>query len=198
MNLAPIVIERDGRGERAIDIWSLLMRKRIVFLGTAIDDAVANLVVAQLLYLQSEDSKTPIELWVNSPGGSVSAGLAIYDAMQFVSAPIHTTCVGLAASMGAVILAGGENGRRRSLPHAKIMIHQPWGGFQGQASDVAIHAEQILQTKKLLNGLLAKATGKDLAQVEIDADRDKYFTADEAKDYGLIDEIVEATPSLDK
>ena len=191
MNLAPIVIERDGRGERAIDIWSLLMRKRIVFLGTAIDDAVSNLIVAQLLYLQSEDAKTPIKLYVNSPGGSVSAGLAIYDTMKHISAPIHTTCVGMAASMGAVILAGGEQGTRSALPHAKIMIHQPWGGFQGQASDIAIHAEQVLHSKETLNKLLAQDTGKTLEQMVIDTDRDKYFTAIEAKEYGLVDEVTD-------
>ena len=187
MNLAPIVIERDGRGERAVDIWSLLMKKRIIFLGTPIVDEVANLVIAQLLYLQSEDAKTPIEMYINSPGGSVTAGMAIHDTMRHIEPPIATTCVGLAASMGAILLSSGEKGMRRALPHAKIMIHQPWGGFEGQASDIAIHAQEIIKTRERLNQLLAEYTGREFSEVEQDTDRDNYFSAEEAREYGLID-----------
>ena len=189
MNLAPMVIERDGRGERAYDIWSLLLKHRIVFLGTPIDDAVANLVVAQLLYLNTEDKKSPIQMFINSPGGNVSAGLAIYDTMKHIDAPIHTTCTGLAGSMGAILLSAGERGHRSALPHSRIMIHQPWGGFQGPASDNAIQAEEVIKTKKQLNELLAENTGRLLEDVERDTDRDKFFSAQEAKEYGLIDEV---------
>jgi ATP-dependent Clp protease protease subunit len=185
-----MIIERDGRGERAYDIWSLLLKKRIVFLGTAIDDAVSNLVVAQLLYLQSEDAKTPIEMYINSPGGSVSSGLAIYDTMKFIDAPVHTVCIGLAASMGAILLAAGEKGRRTALPHARIMIHQPWaGGIQGQATDIAIQAEEILKTRNRLNELIASDTGRELDDITRDTDRDKFFSADEAREYGIIDAV---------
>jgi ATP-dependent Clp protease, protease subunit len=193
MNLTPMVIERDGRGERAYDIWSLLMKKRIIFLGTQVDDALANLIVAQLLFLESEDKKTPINMYINSPGGSVTSGLAIYDTMKHVAPPISTTCVGLAASMGAVLLAGGEKGMRRALPHAKIMIHQPWGGYQGQASDIAIQAEQIINTRQRLNELLAMDSGQPIEQITEDTDRDKYFSAADAVEYGLIDAVT--TPS---
>ena len=184
-----MVIQRDGRGERALDIWSLLLQKRIVFLGTPVSDEVANLVIAQLLYLQSEDSKTPINMYINSPGGSVTAGMAIHDTMRHISAPVSTTCVGLAASMGAILLSAGTKGMRRALPHAKIMIHQPWGGYQGQASDIAIQAEEIIKTKKSLNTLLAEYTGRKQEEIEIDTDRDKYFSAEEAVKYGIIDEV---------
>jgi len=189
MNLAPMVIQRDGRGERAVDIWSLLMQKRIVFLGFPIDDNIANLVVAQMLYLESEDSNTPINMYINSPGGSVSAGLAVYDTMMHIKAPVHTTCIGLAASMGAILLTAGEKGHRSALPNAKVMIHQPWGGFQGTASDIAIHAEEILKTREKLNKIIADRSGKPIEQVSVDTDRDKYFTAEEAKEYGVIDEV---------
>jgi len=190
MNLAPMIIERDGRGERAYDIWSLLLKKRIVFLGTAIDDAVSNLVVAQLLFLQSEDAKTPIEMYINSPGGSVSAGLAIYDTMKFIDAPVHTVCIGLAASMGAILLAAGEKGHRTALPHARIMIHQPWaGGIQGQATDIAIQAEETLKTRNRLNELISMDTGRSLEDIARDTDRDKFFSAEEAKEYGIIDSV---------
>ena len=182
MNLVPMVIERDGRGERAVDIWSLLLKKRIIFLGTPIDDTIANLIIAQFLYLQSEDKKTPIEMFVNSPGGSVTAGLAIYDTMNNIAPPVSTTCVGMAASMGAVLLAAGVKGQRRALPHAKILIHQPWGGYQGQASDVAIQAEEMLKTRDRLNEILAKATGQTVEEIAKATDRDKYFSADEAGD----------------
>ncbi len=189
MNYAPMVIQRDGRGERAVDIWSMLMQKRIVFLGTPVTDEVANLVIAQLLYLESEDSKTEINMYINSPGGSVTAGMAIHDTMRHIRAPVSTTCVGLAASMGAILLAAGEKGMRRALPHAKIMIHQPWGGFQGQASDIAIQAEEIIKTKEKLNRLLADYSGRTIEEIERDTDRDKYMSAIDARDYGLIDEV---------
>ncbi len=189
MNYAPMVIQRDGRGERAVDIWSMLMQKRIVFLGTPVTDEVANLVIAQLLYLESEDSKTEINMYINSPGGSVTAGMAIHDTMRHIRAPVSTTCVGLAASMGAILLAAGEKGMRRALPHAKIMIHQPWGGFQGQASDIAIQAEEIIKTKEKLNRLLADYSGRTIEEIERDTDRDKYMSATDARDYGLIDEV---------
>lgn len=189
MNFAPMVIQRDGRGERAVDIWSMLMQKRIVFLGTPVTDEVANLVIAQLLYLESEDPKTEINMYINSPGGSVTAGMAIHDTMRHIRAPVSTTCVGLAASMGAILLSSGEKGMRRALPHAKIMIHQPWGGFQGQASDIAIQAEEIIKTKDKLNQLLAGYTGRTIEEIERDTDRDKYMSAVDARDYGLIDEV---------
>lgn len=189
MNYAPMVIQRDGRGERAVDIWSMLMQKRIVFLGTPVTDEVANLVIAQLLYLESEDPKTEINMYINSPGGSVTAGMAIHDTMRHIRAPVSTTCVGLAASMGAILLAAGEKGMRRALPHAKIMIHQPWGGFQGQASDIAIQAEEIIKTKERLNRLLADYSGRTIEEIERDTDRDKYMSAADARDYGLIDEV---------
>lgn len=189
MNVAPLILERDGRGERWYDIWSLLLKKRIIFLGTPIDDTVANLVVAQLLYLNAEDAKAGIEMYINSPGGGVSAGLAIYDTMKYIDAPVHTTCTGLAASMGAILLAAGEKGHRSALPHSRIMIHQPWGGFQGAASDIAIHAQEVLKTKDQLNNLLAVDTGRKLEDIERDTDRDKFFSSDEARDYGLIDTV---------
>jgi len=197
MNLAPIVIERDGRGERAYDIWSLLLKNRIIFIGTPIDDHIANLVVAQLLYLQTEDAKTPVRMYINSPGGSVTAGMAIYDTMKDIEPPIETTCVGLAASMAAILLAAGTPGQRRSLLHAKILIHQPWGGYQGQASDIAIQAEEIIKTKELLNGLLARDTGRTIEEITRDTDRDKYFTAEEARQYGIIDEVTLPTAAKD-
>jgi ATP-dependent Clp protease, protease subunit len=200
MNLAPTVIERDGRGERVVDIWSLLMKKRIIFLGAPIDDLVANLIIAQLLYLESEDSKTPVNMYVNSPGGSVSSGLAILDTMNFVKAEVHTTCVGMAASMGAILLAAGANGHRNALPHAKIMIHQPWGGYQGAASDIAIQAEEIIKTRENLNKILSDASGQDMEEITRATDRDKYFSAEEAMEYGLIDEVksrAEAVPAAE-
>ena len=188
--LVPMVIEHEGHGERAYDIWSLLLKKRIIFIGTPIDDNVANLVVAQMLYLSAEDAKSDIELYINSPGGSVTAGLAIYDTMQFIAPDVSTQCVGLAASMGAVLLAGGAPGKRHALPNAKLLIHQPWGGFQGQASDIQIHAEDILKTRTKLNGLLAQHTGKPLKQIENDTDRDFIMTAEDSLTYGVIDEVL--------
>ncbi|MGB9867376.1 MAG: ATP-dependent Clp endopeptidase proteolytic subunit ClpP [Bacillota bacterium] len=188
--LVPIVVEQTARGERAYDIYSRLLKDRIIFIGTAIDDAVANLVVAQLLFLEVEDPDKEISLYINSPGGSVTAGLAIYDTMRYIKPPVSTICVGIAASMAAVILAGGTKGRRFSLPNAKMMIHQPWGGVQGQATEIQIHAKEILRTRELLNRILSKHTGQPLEKIERDTERDFYMWPEEAKAYGLIDEIL--------
>ena len=189
-NLVPMVVEQTGRGERAFDIFSRLLKERIIFLGTPIDDAVAGLIIAQLLFLESEDPDKDINLYINSPGGSVSAGLAIYDTMQYIRPDVATICIGMAASMGAVLLAGGAKNKRTSLPNSRILIHQPWGGVQGTASDISIQAEEILKTKKRLNEILAYHTGRAVDQVSKDTDRDKYLSADEAKEYGLIDNIL--------
>ncbi len=188
--LVPTVIEQTHRGERAYDIWSRLMKDRIVFLGTEIDDHVANTIVAQLLFLESEDPEKDVNLYINSPGGSVSAGLAIYDTMQYVRCPITTICIGHAASMGAVLLAAGTAGRRKALPHSRVMIHQPLGGARGQASDIQIQAKEILRMKEILSGILAKHSGQALDRVNGDSDRDYYMSAIEAKEYGLIDDVV--------
>jgi ATP-dependent Clp protease protease subunit len=187
--LVPMVVEQTGRGERAYDIFSRLLKERIVFIGTPIDDTVASLVIAQLLFLQSEDPDKDINLYINSPGGNVSSGLAIYDTMQYIRPDVATTCIGLAASMAAVLLAGGAKGKRSGLPNSRIMIHQPWGGVQGTASDISIQAEEILRTKKRLNEILALHTGKLVEQVEKDTDRDRYMSSEEAKLYGLIDNV---------
>jgi ATP-dependent Clp protease protease subunit len=189
-NLVPMVVEQTGRGERAFDIFSRLLTERIIFLGTPIDDTVAGLIIAQLLFLESEDPDKDINLYINSPGGSVSAGLAIYDTMQYIRPDVATICIGMAASMGAVLLAGGAKNKRTSLPNARILIHQPWGGVQGTASDISIQAEEILKTKKRLNEILASHTGRAVDQVSKDTDRDKYLSADEAREYGLIDNIL--------
>jgi ATP-dependent Clp protease protease subunit len=190
--LVPYVIEQTGRGERGMDIFSRLLRERIIFLGTAIDDHIASLVVAQLLFLEAEDPDKDIKLYVNSPGGSVSAGLAIYDTMKYIKPDVATLCVGMAASMGAVLLAGGASGKRFSLPHSRIMIHQPWvGGLQGQTADIEIHAKEMIKTRQLLYEILAKHTGKSLEQITKDCDRDYYLSPEEAKDYRLIDNILE-------
>jgi len=188
--LVPIVVEQTGRGERSFDIFSRLLKERIVFLGTPIDDTVASLTIAQLLFLESDDPDKDIHLYINSPGGSVSAGLAIYDTMQYIRPDVSTICMGMAASMAAVLLAGGMKGKRRALPNARVMIHQPWGGVQGTASDISIQAEEILKTKKRINEILSMHTGRSLDQVEKDTDRDYYLAADEAKEYGLIDTIL--------
>ena len=190
--LVPTVIEQTHRGERAYDIWSRLMKDRIVFLGTEVTDDIANVIVAQLLFLESEDPEKDVNLYINSPGGSVSAGLAIYDTMQYVRCPISTICIGQAASMGAVILAAGTEGKRRVLPNSRVMIHQPLGGARGQASDIEIQAREILKIKDKLNGILAHHTGKTAEQIAKDGDRDYYMSANEAKDYGLVDEVVVA------
>ncbi len=191
MSYIPYVIEQTGRGERSYDIFSRLLKERIVFLGTEINDVVANLITAQLLFLESEDPEKDIYLYINSPGGVVTSGMAIYDTMQYIRPPVCTVCVGQAASMGAVLLAGGAPGKRSALPHARIMIHQPLGGYQGQASDVEIHAREMLRVKAEINRVLAKHTSKDIKQIEKDTDRDFYMTSAEAKDYCLIDEIFE-------
>jgi ATP-dependent Clp protease protease subunit len=188
--LVPIVVEQTGRGERSFDIFSRLLKERIVFLGTPIDDTVASLTIAQLLFLESDDPDKDIHLYINSPGGSVSAGLAIYDTMQYIRPDVSTICMGMAASMAAVLLAGGVKGKRRALPNARVMIHQPWGGVQGTASDISIQAEEILKTKKRINEILSMHTGRTLDQVEKDTDRDYYLASDEAKEYGLIDNVL--------
>ncbi|HIT04768.1 MAG TPA: ATP-dependent Clp endopeptidase proteolytic subunit ClpP [Candidatus Caccocola faecipullorum] len=187
----PIVVEQSGRGERSYDIYSRLLKDRIIFLGTAIDDTVANLVVAQLLFLESEDPDKDISIYINSPGGSVTAGLAIYDTMQYIKPDVSTICIGMAASMGAVLLTAGARGKRIALPNSRIMIHQPMGGMQGQASDIEIHAKEILKTRAKLNEILAKHTGQPLERIEADTDRDFYMSAEEAQQYGIVDKIIE-------
>jgi ATP-dependent Clp protease protease subunit len=193
VSLIPIVIEQTGRSERAYDIYSRLLKDRIIFLGTAIDDHVANTVIAQLLFLQTEDPEKDIHLYVNSPGGIVTSGLAIYDTMQYVKPDICTYCIGQAASMGALLLTAGTKGKRFSLPHARIMLHQPLGGFQGQATDIEIHAREILKVKDTLNRILAAHTGQPLDKMRTDTDRDFFMSGREAKDYGLVDEVIDTT-----
>jgi ATP-dependent Clp protease protease subunit len=187
--LVPMVVEKSTFGERAYDIYSRLLKDRIIFLGGGIDDDVANIVIAQLLFLEAEDPKKPISLYINSPGGSVTAGLAILDTMNHVKPAVSTVCVGIAASAAAVILAAGERGKRYALPNAEVMIHQPWGGAQGQATDIEITAKHIVATRERLNKILAKATGQPLEKVEKDVERDYFMTADEAKKYGLVDQV---------
>jgi ATP-dependent Clp protease protease subunit len=194
MPTIPYVIESNGREERVYDIYSRLLKDRIIFLQGVVRDEMANAVVAQLLLLQFQDPKADVHLYINSPGGSVSAGMAIYDTMQFVSCPVSTYCIGLAASMGAVLLTAGAKGKRFALPNAEIMIHQPLGGYEGTATEIDIHVKNILKLKKRLNGVLEKHTGKTLDQIEKDTDRDNFMTADEAKDYGLIDGVLERIP----
>ena len=188
--LVPMVVEQTPRGERSFDIYSRLLKERIVFIGTQIDDAIANLVIAQLLFLESEDPEADIHLYINSPGGSVSAGLGIYDMMQYIKPDICTYCTGLAASMGAVLLAAGTKGKRYALPHSQIMIHQPLGGAQGQAADIAIQAKQILLLKEKLNQILVRHTQQPYEKIEKDTNRDRYMSADEAKSYGLVDTVI--------
>jgi ATP-dependent Clp protease protease subunit len=190
MSLIPMVIEKTGRGERAYDIYSRLLKDRIIFIGEPIDDHVASLVIAQILFLQLENKEQDINVYVNSPGGVISAGLAIYDTMQYVSNDIATYCVGQAASMASLLLAAGTKGKRHALPHARVMIHQPWGGTQGSASDISIQAEEILRMKKLMTELLARHTGQKTEKVEKDSDRDKFLSAEEAKAYGLVDIVL--------
>ncbi len=191
-NLVPMVIEQTGRGERAYDIFSRLLKERIIFIGTPIDDVTASLAIAQLLFLESEDSERDIYMYLNTPGGSISAGLAIYDTMQYVKPAVSTICIGMAASMGAILLAGGADGKRSSLPNSRIMIHQPWmGGLQGQATDIEIHAREILKMKETLYQILAKHSKQSIDKVYKDAERDYYLSAAEAKEYGLIDEVLE-------
>ncbi|HPB69127.1 MAG TPA: ATP-dependent Clp endopeptidase proteolytic subunit ClpP [Candidatus Omnitrophota bacterium] len=190
--LVPMVIEKTGHAERAYDIYSRLLKDRIIFIGTAIDDMVANLVIAQLLFLQSEDASKDIHVYVNSPGGAVTAGLAIYDTMQYIKPDVCTYCIGQAASMGAVLLAAGAKGKRFALPYSRIMIHQPWGGVQGTASDISIQAKEILRTKEELIKILSKHTGQTIDRVEKDSDRDFFMSSVEARDYGLVDQVLDA------
>ena len=192
--LVPMVVETTGRGERAYDIYSRLLKERVVFLVGQVEDYMANLIVAQMLFLESENPDKDISLYINSPGGSVSAGMAIYDTMQFIRPKVSTVCVGQAASMGALLLTAGATGSRYALPHARIMIHQPLGGFQGQASDIDIHAKEILRVREELNQVLVKHTGQSLEQVQVDTERDNFMSATEARDYGLIDEVIEQRP----
>lgn len=194
MNFIPIVVEQTGRGERAYDIYSRLLKDRIVFLGTVVTDEVANLITAQLLFLESEDPERDIFFYINSPGGSVTAGLAIYDTMQYVRPQISTVCVGQAASMGAILLAAGAKGKRYSLPHSRIMIHQPLGGFQGQAADIDIQAREILRMREDLNNILMKHTGQSLKKIEKDTDRDMFMNGKQAQEYGLVDEVIATRP----
>jgi ATP-dependent Clp protease protease subunit len=191
MNLVPVVVEQTNYGERSYDIYSRLLKDRIIFLGSAIDDQVANTVVAQLLFLAAEDPDKDIHLYINSPGGSVTAGMAIFDTMQFIKPDVSTICVGLAASMGALLLVAGAPGKRYALPNAEMMIHQPWGGSQGQASDIKIQAERILQQRRMLYRIISERTGQPLEKIERDADRDFFLSAEEAKAYGLIDKVIE-------
>ncbi len=188
--LVPIVIEQNNRGERAYDIYSRLLKDRIIFLGTAIDDMVSNLVIAQLLFLESEDPEKEISLYINSPGGMVTSGLAIYDTMQYIKAPVSTICIGQAASMGALLLAAGTSGRRFALPNARVMIHQPMGGFQGQATEIEIHAREILKIRERLNEILVKHTGQPIEKVRADTERDYFLSGEEAKVYRLVDDVI--------
>jgi len=190
MALIPMVVEQTSRGERAFDIYSRLLKDNIIFLGTPIDDQIANLIVAQLLFLEAEDPEKDINLYINSPGGSVTAGLAIYDTMQFIRPDVTTICVGMCASMGALLLTAGAKGKRFALPNSRILIHQPSGGMQGQATDVRIHAEELIRIRELTSEILAKHTGQSMAQIELDVERDRYLSAVQAKEYGLIDEVI--------
>ena len=194
MTLIPIVIERDGRGERAYDIYSRLLKERIIFVGTAIDDDVANLVIAQMLFLESEDPDKDIHLYINSPGGVVTSGLAIYDTMQYIRPKVSTLCMGQAASIAALLLAAGEKGKRYALPHSRILIHQPMGGFQGQASDVDIQAREILRLREELNRIMVRHTSQPVERIQADPDRDFYMTGHQAKEYGIVDEVVIQRP----
>jgi ATP-dependent Clp protease protease subunit len=194
MNFIPMVVEQTGRGERAYDIYSRLLKERIVFLGSVVNDEVANVITAQLLFLESEDPEREIFFYINSPGGSVTAGLAIYDTMQYVRPQISTLCVGQAASMGAVLLAAGAKGKRFALPHSRIMIHQPLGGFEGQATDIEIHAREILRMREELNNILMKHTGQGMKKIEKDTDRDMFLTGKQAQEYGIVDDVIAARP----
>jgi len=189
--LTPFVIERDGRGERSYDIFSRLLKDRIIFIGSPVDDHVANIVTAQMLFLAMDNKKLDINLYLNTPGGSITAGLAIYDTIKYVSCDVSTVCVGQAASLGALLLAAGTKGKRYALPHARIMLHQPWGGAEGSASDISLQAKEILRLKKIINEILAKETKKPIEQIEKDADRDFFMSSEEAKEYGIIDEVIE-------
>ena len=190
LNLVPMVVEQTARGERAYDIYSRLLKERLIFIVGPVEDYMANLIVAQLLYLESENADKDIHIYINSPGGSVTAGLAIYDTMQFINCDISTICVGQAASMGALLLAGGSTGKRFALPHSRVMVHQPSAGFQGQVTDISIHAEEVIELKRRLNAIMAKHTGKTIEQIEQDLERDNFMSAEEAVKYGLIDTVL--------
>jgi ATP-dependent Clp protease, protease subunit len=192
--LVPMVIEQTNRGERAYDIYSRLLKDRIIFLGTGVDDNISNLIIAQLLFLEAEDPEKDINVYVNSPGGLVTAGLAIYDTIQYIKSPVSTICLGQAASMGALLLSSGTKGKRYALPNARIMIHQPMGGFQGQATDIDIHAREILRMRERLNEIMAKHTGQPIEKIRTDTERDYFMSGEEAKTYGLIDEVIERAP----
>jgi ATP-dependent Clp protease, protease subunit len=192
--LVPMVVEQDSRGERSFDIYSRLLRERVVFLGEPVDDQVANLVVAQLLHLESDDPDKDVNLYINSPGGSIYAGLAIYDTMQFIKPDVQTTCVGIAMSMGSLLLAGGAHGKRSVLPNSRVLIHQPSAGFEGQAADIEIHAREILDMRRRVDEIYAKHTGQSIDQVHEDMERDRFFTGDEAVEYGLADRVLESRP----
>ena len=196
--LVPMVVETTGKGERAYDIYSRLLKERIIFIGSAVTDELSNLIIAQMLFLQSEDAKKDINLYINTPGGSVTAGLAIYDTMQFVKCDVSTYCVGQAASMGSVLLAAGTKGKRFALPNARIMIHQPWGGTQGQASDISIQAKEILRLRERLNNILSQHTGKPINEIEKDSDRDFFMSAEDAMEYNIVDEVVREKKSSGK
>ncbi len=196
LNLVPMVVEQTSRGERAYDIYSRLLKERVIFLVGPVEDQVANLIVAQLLYLESENPDKDIHFYINSPGGSVTAGLGIYDTMQFIKPNVSTMCVGQAASMGALLLAGGQAGKRYCLPHSRVMIHQPLGGFQGQATDIDIHAREILYARERLNHILASHTGQPLEKIQTDTERDNFMSAEKAQEYGIIDNVLSARPSL--
>lgn len=196
--LVPMVVEQSGHGERGYDIYSRLLKDRIILLGTPIDDQIANLIVAQLLYLQSEDPKKDIDMYINSPGGSVTAGMAIYDTMQILSCDIKTYCVGQAASMGAVLLCAGTKGKRFALPNSRIMIHQPWGGAEGTAADISIHAKEILRTRATLNSIIASHTGQKISKIERDTERDFFMSAEESREYGIVDSVLTIQPKAVK
>ena len=198
LGLVPMVVEQSARGERAYDIYSRLLKERVIFCVGPVEDQMANLIVAQLLFLESENPDKDIHLYINSPGGSVTAGLAIYDTMQFIQPHVTTMCVGQAASMGALLLAGGEKGKRYALPHSRVMIHQPLGGFQGQATDIEIHAKEILLIREKLNKILARHTGQDLDRIGQDTDRDNFMSAEQSVAYGLIDQVLDRRPSLNQ
>jgi len=198
MNLVPMVVEQSPRGERAYDIYSRLLKERIIFLGTAVTDDISSLIIAQLLFLEADDPEKDITFYINSPGGSVTAGMAIYDTMQYVRCDVATLCMGQAASMGALLLAAGEAGKRYSLPNSRIMIHQPMGGFQGQATDIEIHAREILRMKADLNKILAKHTGKTIKKIQVDTERDYFMTAAEASKYGIIDKVLDNRKKTDE
>lgn len=197
MPLVPMVIEQTSKGERAYDIYSRLLKDRIIFLGSALSDEIANLIIAQLLFLESDDPDKDINFYINSPGGVVTAGLAVYDTMQYIKSDIATVCIGQAASMGALLLTAGTTGKRSALPNARIMIHQPLGGFQGTASDISIHAKEILKVKNTLNEILARHTGRDLEQIENDTDRDFFMSGQEAKEYGILDSVMKNRDELE-